>query len=105
MNRDPELEQYLVDVAAKSAGLPGDGGVLAYADTRALPGPVIVPRDFDREIREEIADAVNYACWGIQAVWDRVLAGDPDVMDQYERHMRTLAALVQAWHALHTGSA
>lgn len=105
MDRDPALERHLVDIAARSAGLPGDGGVLAYSATRALPGPVVLPRDFDREIREEIADAVNYACWALQEVWARVLAGDPDVMDGYERHMRTLAALVVAWHALHTGSA
>lgn len=104
MERDRQLEEYLVDMAARAGGHPGDGGVLAFAASRALPGPVHLPRDFTREIAEEVADGVNYCCWAIQEIHARVLAGDPDVMDAYERTMRTLVLLVGAWHALNTTS-
>lgn len=109
MDRDPALDRHLLEVAARAAGTNGDRGLGAFADSRAHPGPVILktvagPRDFDREVREEIADGVNYCRWSVQEIHARVLAGDADVMDRYERHMRTLSLLVAAWHALHTGS-
>lgn len=102
MDRDPDLERHLVTIAARAAGHGSDGGLLAYAASRALPEPIHLPREWDREIGEEIADGANYCTWSIQEIWPLVVSGDPDVMDRYERHMRTLTFLVGAWHALHT---
>jgi hypothetical protein len=105
VERDPALERELLDTAARSLGLPSDHGLGALASARAYPDPVRLPRDFDQEIREELADAANYARWAIQETHARLLAGDPDVADGYERRMRVLAALVHAWRELHRGAA
>lgn len=105
MDRDPALGLYLVDIATRAAGLTSDHGLNALAEHRALPGPVHLPRDFDQEIREEIADARNYAIWAIQESYGDYLAGDPGAADDYERRMRALSKLVLAWVELHSDSA
>lgn len=105
MDRDPALERQLLDLAARAAGLPPDNGLHDFADHRAHPGPVRLPRDFDREVREEIADAANYVRWTIQESYPAFLAGDAAAGDAYERHMRVLVKLTEAWHELHRGAA
>lgn len=39
-----------------------------FANERAHPGPILMPagRSMVRELREEIADARNYAVWGVR---------------------------------------
>lgn len=105
MDRDLPLERHLLDIAARAAGLPGDHGLRAFADTRTPLAPVILPRDFDREAREEIADGANYLTWGVQETYAQVLAGESGACSDYERRMRTLSLLASAWHAIHTGTA
>ena len=104
MNRDLALERELVDIAARAAGLPIDLGLNEFAEYRAHPGPVRLPRDFDREVAEELADARSYLVWAVQRDYDRFLAGDPAATDAYERRMRCLSALVIAWRELHTSA-
>lgn len=61
--------------------------------------------DPDRETAEELADARNYLLWGLDRLHARAMAGDPEVLDDYERRLRALSHVVAAWHALHTGAA
>lgn len=105
MNRQPALERELVSTACCAAGLQGDRGLNEFADSRAHPGPVRLPRDFDREVAEELADARNYLVWGIAEIYQAFLAGEPLALDVYERRMRCLSALVVAWHELHRDAA
>lgn len=114
MDRDRALERYLLDIAAQAAGhtrpeglsvVGDDGGLGAFADHRAHPGPVHLPRDFDREAAEELADCCSYLIWGIQEHHAAFLAGDAGAVDAYERRMRALAGLVRVWHDLHRPSA
>lgn len=105
MDRDTRLERELLSIAARAAGLPVDSGLHEFASSRALPGPVRLPRDFDQEIREEIGDAANYVCWKIQEIYPAFLTGDPVAADTYERMMRVLVKLNEAWNELHRGAA
>lgn len=75
----------------------------SFADARAAPGGVRENLDAVQEICEELADAANYAVWGIEAVYDRMLAGDSEATAVYERLMRSLSAIVAAWDALVRG--
>lgn len=113
MDRDHGLERYLLDIAAQAAGhtrpeglsvVGDDGGLGAFAAHRAGDAGVRLPRDFDREIAEELADACNYARWQIQQHHAAFLAGDAEAVDAYERMMRVLSALTRAWHELRTNS-
>jgi hypothetical protein len=81
-----------------------DGGLWRYASFRTRPGGILL-RDFDQDTREELSDAVNYLTWAIEQEHDAYLAGDPAAADNYERRMRALTHVVNAWHALHTPSA
>ena len=101
--RDPELEASLMQAAAAAAGLPGDGGLSAYADHRAHPGGVRAELDADQETREELADACNYLRWGIEPIFARVRSGESEFTADYERRLRALSYVVAAWHALHAG--
>lgn len=105
MDRDPALERQLLDIAARAAGLPTDLALGAYADRRTLPGPIHGPRDWDTEIREELADAANYIRWAIQEHYAALLNGDPAASDAYERRMRVLVKLTEAWAELHRTAA
>jgi hypothetical protein len=105
VERDPRLERHLVDLAARAAGLNGDLGLNAYAESRAWPGPVRDGLDWDDEARQELGDCRSYLCWGVQETYRRVLDGDPDALDPYERRMRALSSLTRTWHDLHRGSA
>jgi hypothetical protein len=108
--RNLKLEAQLTDLAARAAGrftASGDGddrGLLALAQSRALPGGVRENLEAVREIGEEAADALNYANWGIEKVYEDFLAGDHDAADTYDRLMRFSSRLVDAWHELHTRS-
>lgn len=104
MDRDLDLERRLIRIAAQAAGVSGDAGLRNFANRRSPLTPVDLPRDFDEETREEIADGVNYLTWGVQETYEQVLAGDGAACADYERRMRTLTLLVKAWHALHTGT-
>jgi hypothetical protein len=109
--RDISLERYLTSIAAQATGHTkpkGDGtsvgdtgGLDEFADRRALPGGVRAGMDYDREMAEEIADARNYAVWGIEPFWAEVRAGESRYTSDYERRMRSLSHLIEAWHALH----
>ena len=101
MERDPALERHLLDIAARAGSHQTDGGLRAFADHRTVPGPVNMPRDFDQEAREDLADCANYLSWGIQESYSAMLAGDADASESYTRRMRALASVVAAWHGLH----
>lgn len=101
--RNLERERMLTDLAAKSVGLTGDAGLRAFADRRAAPGGVRERLDAVQEAAEELGDASNYLCWGIERVYDAMLAGDSEATATYERLMRSLAGVVVAWDALVRG--
>lgn len=102
--RDMDLERTLIDTAARAAGHTTDYGLRDFADARAWPGGVR-DMDFDQEIAEELADASSYAVWSIETIYDQVIAGDPLALDRYERTMRALAKIIEAWKELRTESA
>jgi hypothetical protein len=100
--RDHTLERELTELAARSVGLVGDGGIGAFADFRALPGGVR-PRSLEawrREVAEELADARNYCLWWAQSVYRAMLAGESAACEEYERAMRALAGVLVAWRGL-----
>lgn len=99
-DRDLSLERELTQLAAKAAGLLDAGGIDDYANARALPGGVRPGLDFEREMREELADARNYACWAVEPLWAAHQAGDPDASKQVAKTLQALSAVVKAWHAL-----
>ena len=78
-----------------------DHGLSAFADARALPGPVREGIDGVREASEEFADARNYLLWEIERIYPRVIEGEPESLDRYSQLFGALSALVNAWHALH----
>jgi hypothetical protein len=98
--RDLTLERHLTNLAARSIGLRDAASLSAFADHRAWPGGVRLDLDPIREIREELADARNYAVWGIERIYQRFLAGDPDVLDEYGKLMDCLSNVCRAWEAL-----
>lgn len=98
--RDKGLELELTALAAKAVGHDTDYGLRDFADRRALPGGVRADLDCTREIAEELADASNYALWGIERIYNRVLAGDVEVLDDYERLMRAHSKIIEAWREL-----
>lgn len=98
--RNQQRERALIETASRAVGLPSDAGLWSFADQRAAPGGVRENLDAVQEICEELADAANYAVWGIEAVYDRMLAGDSEATSVYERLMRSLSAIVTAWDAL-----
>lgn len=101
--RNLELERRLVEIAAKSAGLTGAAGLDDFADARAHPGGVREGLDPAQEAAEELGDARNYLTWGIERIYDLMLAGDSEATATYERLMRSLAGVVVAWDALVRG--
>lgn len=101
--RDLGLERKLTEIAAKSAGLHSTAGLDDFADRRAHPGGVREALDAVQEAAEELADARNYLTWGIERVYDAMLAGDSEATATYERLMRSLAGVVVAWDALVRG--
>lgn len=98
--RDRPLERDLLALAARAAGLPGDGGLDRFADARAHPGGLRRDADWRQEACEEVADLANYCRWGMQEYRDGFLAGDSDAVAEYERFARALPHAVQAWYAL-----
>lgn len=82
-----------------------DGGLSAYADSRAMPGGVRADIDADLETFEELADARNYLVWGIERDFAAYLRGESEASARYERRMRALTLVVQTWHALRTEAA
>jgi hypothetical protein len=109
--RDVPLELRLTDIAARAAGRftqdgdGDDGGLYRFASARALPGGIRRDLDAILEISEELADALNYALWGIERSYARFLGGDHAAEQAYDRLMRCATCLIDAWHELHTGSA
>lgn len=69
----------------------------AFADERALPGPVRRRdgQDFVQEAREELADARNYLVWHAQ-----VLRREADADARLVKVYRALVALVETWRLL-----
>ena len=105
--RNIGLERELTGIAAKGAGFthpitgdPDDGGITEWAEFRALPGGVRLGLDDIRETREELADARNYLVWGVERVYDRYLAGDPEVIDAVVKRMDALTGVVRVWQTL-----
>lgn len=109
--RNFALEAELTDLAARAAGRftaeggGDDRGLLALAQSRALPGGVRVSLNAVREVSEELADGLNYCNWGIERVYEAFLAGDDEATHEYDRLMRCQTKLIDAWHELHTRSA
>ena len=107
MHRDLEYERELVDLAAQAAGRQhAAGGLLGYAQHRARVGGMDVRyRDLEQwrqEIREELADAVNYCCWTILSIRPAYERGDSWACDQYVQTLGCLVGVVAAWDSLHT---
>jgi hypothetical protein len=101
--RDRETEQRLTNVAGESIDLAAAAAKLnAFADSRCAPGGVRIGPCWDTEAAEELADTRNYMVWGIEDVLARAEAGDVEASRDYERRMRTLAALVRCYHELTT---
>lgn len=106
--RNRQIEAELVDTAARAAGFfdsegrGDDGGMRAFADKRAHQGGVRRNLDAFQEVAEELADALNYSVWGIEPIWQRVLDGEPEAMDDYSRLLQGLSHLIAAWHAFRT---
>lgn len=104
--RDLKLEAHLMDIASRAAGYfdaegkGDDGGLSRHADSRAWPIGIRESLDGIKEIGEEYADARNYAVMAITLIWDQVVAGDPDALDDYSRLMGSLAGTVAANHKL-----
>ena len=93
--RDPDLERGLVAEAAKAAGVADTDALVAFAQRRAGPLQVrnFMARDFDLEIREELADAANYCVWGILQAQEH--GRDP------QRLANVLGLVAAAYGALH----
>lgn len=100
--RDLPLERHLTELAATAAGLPNDRGLRAFADRRAWPGGIRTPRDWDQEAAEEIADCSSYLTWGLVEDHPGYLAGEPVATARFERRMRALMRIVEAWVELFT---
>ena len=106
--RDVALERQLTRMAHQAAGVavPMDERepthLDAYADYRAQPGGVRVPRQFIQEAREELADARNYLVWEACAHHAGYMAGDPESCARFEHAMRVLGKVCEAWRELHT---
>ena len=71
-DRDIAVERELTREAAKRVAADPEPLVL-FAEARSDKGPVrdFPTRDFEREVREELADARNYLVWGIYQAQDR----------------------------------
>jgi hypothetical protein len=105
--RDPTLERYVRDVAQSAAGLPaapGGSSLDAYANQRAAPGGLWVPRHWKGDMREEIADAWNYGTWDLVQWTPGYYAGEHPACDEYDRTMRAMVCVRRAWEALNTPS-
>ncbi len=103
-----KLERHLTRLAHQANGVavPLDENepthLDVYADFRAHPGGIKVPRDFLQEVREELADARNYAVWEACAHWLGYVDGDPESCRKFEHAMRVLGKVAEAWRELHT---
>lgn len=73
-----------------------------YAERRAHPGGVMVPRSFMTEAAEELADCRSYLLWQACEHYEGYLAGDLESCERFEHAMRVLAAVARAWHELTT---
>ena len=103
IDRDPAHERQLVELAARAAGTPNAVSILSFAQARMLDGG-IRPRSIEQwrqEIREELADAVNYCCWTILAIRAAFDAGEQWACDLYVQTMGALVGVLIAWDALH----
>lgn len=101
--RDMQGERVITALAAQAGGVreAAARSLDDFADARALPGGVRIDLDAVREISEELADARNYLVWGVQRTMPGVEQLDHDALEQYEPLMRCLAAVQEAWAALH----
>jgi hypothetical protein len=99
--RDLDREAYFMDLAARAAGFPHDGGLSRLSDLRAWPEGVRQGMDWDDEARAELADGRSYLLWGMLPFYEGYLQGEPDATIQVERRLRALSHLISAWMALH----
>lgn len=101
--RNLPLEREVTLTAAKAVGLAHASVSLRdFADARCMPGPIRLPRDWDQEAAEEIADCANYLVWALTEDYAGYLSGEPEPTARFERRMRALSRLVEAWHDLMT---
>jgi hypothetical protein len=100
--RNLPLERQITDMAAKAVDASWDGGPLSdYAHERAAPfGGVRTNLDWRREVKEELADARNYICWGLEEVWEAYEAGDVLAGEQVVHGLTALSGVLRAWDAL-----
>lgn len=66
------VERELTVEAARRVGADPEP-LYVFAEQRANKGPIrdFDSRDFEREVREELADARSYIIWGIQQAQER----------------------------------
>lgn len=102
--RDKPLEQRILALASEAGGHQGDHGLWSYANHRAFPGGIRANLDSDQEAREELADCANYLTWGLVRDYEAYEQGQPEATDRFERRLRTLKHVVDAWYDLHTGA-
>lgn len=100
--RNLSLERHLTETAAKAAGLPDGNALSHFADSRALPGGVRPGLQSRQEIAEELADARNYAVWGIEPLWEAYQAGDTEATQEVAQLLHALSLIVAAFHGLQT---
>lgn len=99
-DRNLEVEAHLMRAAVRATRHADDGGLSAFADSRAWPGGVRTDLDPDGETREELADARNYLVWGLERDFAAYLRGDAVATVRYARRLRALSAVIEAWQAL-----
>jgi len=90
-----DLQRQFVREAARAVGID-PSALLAYTETRTLPGPLkeFWVRPWVQEARDEISDATNYIPWEAQRI---IALGDARGL----AHLgRAIALLLTAWHEL-----
>ena len=96
MNND--LGKDLTKVAAQACGKT------EFADSFSNYAEFIVGKNGSApdDIYRRLADIRNELCSGIEPYYDGWIDGDPQCAIEYERRMRTLKNIVDAWVSLHT---
>lgn len=102
--RDIALERSVRAVAHQAAGLLPGSSLDVFADQRAAPGGLWVPRFWKGDMREEVADLWNYGTWDLCQWTPGYRAGESTACDEYDRTMRAMVHFVLGWTALNTPS-
>ena len=95
---DIALARQLTELVANAAGVPAAAeGLNAYGEYR------LTNTNGDRNPElAKLGELRNLLIAGIEPYWEGYLAGDPDCSREYERRMRALKGVMDAWIALHS---